>query len=412
MAMNQTPIYILGGYQSDFARNWSREDLTISDLFIDTVRTGLSDAKLEPAEIEVGHVGNFVAPLYTGQAHLGGFFGHVDPAMAYMPASSHEAACASGSMALMAAMSNLESGRYGLACVAGIEMMRTGDLAVQGDNLRGAAWVGKEWAKAGSVWPCAFSDLIGEYEKKYGLDKAHLNVISKKAFDNARRNPNAQSRHWSFSDESFSDNDELNPVISGNIRRQDCGQVTDGAAVLFLATQEKAQEYANRRGLALESIPRIKGWGHINAPLLFQEKMRLAQEQPYLFPHIRTLFEQTLARAGLSDINAVDGMEVHDCFNITEYMIVDHTGLYAPGEAWKAIEEGVTQPDGALPVNVSGGLIGVGHPVGSTGVRMALDCYKQVTETSDGLQIDGAKNMMTFNLGGSTTTCASLVVGL
>jgi len=93
-------------------------------------------------------------------------------------------------------------------------------------------------------------------------------------------------------------------------------------------------------------------------------------------------------------------------------MIVDHTGLYAPGEAWKAIEEGVTQPDGALPVNVSGGLIGVGHPVGSTGVRMALDCYKQVTETSDGLQIDGAKNMMTFNLGGSTTTCASLVVGL
>jgi len=104
-------------------------------------------------------------------------------------------------------------------------------------------------------------------------------------------------------------------------------------------------------------------------------------------------------------------MEVHDCFNITEYKIVDHSGLYAPGEAWKAIDNGDTQVGGGLPINASGGLIGQGHPVGATGIRMLLDCAKQTTHPYDGLQIPDAGDMMTFNLGGSTTTCASFVVG-
>ena len=60
---------------------------------------------------------------------------------------------------------------------------------------------------------------------------------------------------------------------------------------------------------------------------------------------------------------------------------------------------------------MSGGLIGPGHPVGATGVRMALDGYKQVSDRAGDYQIQGARNMMTFNLGGSTTTCASLIIG-
>jgi acetyl-CoA C-acetyltransferase len=128
-------------------------------------------------------------------------------------------------------------------------------------------------------------------------------------------------------------------------------------------------------------------------------------------PHVHALYQQTLKRAGMSSIAEVDGMEVHDCFNITEYMILDHSGLCKPGEAWKAIENGDTLPGGKLPINASGGLIGLGHPVGATGVRMLLDCYKQVSGLAQDTQIEGARNMMTFNLGGSATTCASLIVG-
>lgn len=409
--MSRPDIYILGGHQSDFSRNIKREGSNISELFIDTVRKGLAATQLDAADVQVGHVGNFVAPLFTGQAHLGGFFGHVDPAMAYMPASSHEAACASGSMAMMAAMANLESGRYDLACVLGIEQMRNvpGDQAA--DNLRPAAWAEREWQQTPFVWPCAFNDMIGVYEQRYGVDKAHLAEISRQNYANAQQNPNAQSRKWQFDEQSFSEDESANPTISGRIRRQDCGQVSDGAAVVFLATEERAKRYAKERGMALDSIPKIKGWGHVNAPLLFEEKLRLAQSSEYLFPHVRALFEQTLKRAGLNDINAVGGMEVHDCFNITEYMVLDHSGLYAPGEAWRAIEAGDHAPGGRLPINMSGGLIGGGHPVGATGVRMALDAYKQVSHQAGNYQIEGANNIMTFNLGGSTTTCASLIVG-
>ena len=404
-------VYILGGYQTDFSRNWAREGFSLFDMFADTVNHGLEATQLEAAEIETGHVGNFVSDLFTGQAHLGGFFGHVDPAMATMPASRHEAACASGSMALFAAMAEIEAGRYDLACVTGIEMMRNVPGEQAANNLRPAAWIDKEWSETKLVWPCAFDQLIGIYEERHGISKDHLAAISEKNFNNAKLNPNAQTRSWQFSENSFTENERSNPTVIGKIRKQDCGQITDGAAVVFLASQDKAIEYAKKRGLHLEHIPCIKGWGHVNAPMLFAEKVRLGSAQPWIFPHVRQLFEQTLQRAGLDSMNNIDGMEVHDCFNITEYMVTDHCGLYQPGNAWKAIEEGITKPGGKLPINMSGGLIGLGHPVGATGVRMVLDCYKQVSGQAENYQIEGAQNMMTFNLGGSATTCASVIVG-
>ena len=68
--------------------------------------------------------------------------------------------------------------------------------------------------------------------------------------------------------------------------------------------------------------------------------------------------------------------------------------------------------DGDFPINPSGGLIGLGHPVGATGVRMVLDCARQVSGDAGDYQVKGAENMITFNVGGSTTTCASFVVGV
>ena len=66
----------------------------------------------------------------------------------------------------------------------------------------------------------------------------------------------------------------------------------------------------------------------------------------------------------MTDITDLDGLETHDCFTITEYMAIDHCGLTAPGESWKAVEEGRITRDGDFPINPSGGLIGLGHPVG------------------------------------------------
>jgi acetyl-CoA C-acetyltransferase len=91
-------------------------------------------------------------------------------------------------------------------------------------------------------------------------------------------------------------------------------------------------------------------------------------------------------------------------------MAIDHLGITAPGESWKAIEDGEIAPDGRLPVNPSGGLIGLGHPVGATGVRMLLDAWKQVAGEAGAYQVEGARHVATLNIGGSATTTVSFVV--
>ena len=162
----------------------------------------------------------------------------------------------------------------------------------------------------------------------------------------------------------------------------------------------------------MADIPRVKGWGHHSAPILLETKLQLSADQPLLFPHAKATLDDARQRAGFKALTDLDGMETHDCFTVTEYMAIDHSGLTAPGESWKAIEEGRIAKDGSFPINASGGLIGLGHPVGATGVRMVLDCANQVSGQAGGCQIADAENMITFNVGGSTTTCVSFVVGV
>lgn len=407
------PVFILGGAQSDFAANWTRADKTLFDLIADTTRAALADVNMDASEIDAVHVGNFAGELFCGQGLLGGMMGHVDPGFEGKPTSRHEAACASGSMAILAAMSDILAGHYDTVAVVGVEMMRNvpGETAAQ--HLGSAAWAGREALGARYVWPAMFSDLAEEYDRRYGLKYEHLAAISKINFDNAKRNPNAQTRAWQFGEGSFSQDDETNPVIEGWMRKSDCGQVTDGAAVIVLAGERSARDYADARGLDLADIPRLKGWGHTTAPLLMDTKLEKSRKEGgYALPWTRRAITDAYTRAGISGPEALDGIETHDCFSVTEYMAIEHFGLTAPGEGWKAVEDGSIAFDGMLPVNPSGGLIGLGHPVGATGVRMALDCARQTTGRAGDMQVEGAKTFATFNVGGSGTANVSFVIGV
>lgn len=404
--------YILGGAQSDFSRNWAREGLEIYDMFAGALQAGIQHAGIEPAQIEVGHVGNFVGDLFTGQGLLGGFFGQVYPELAALPTSRHEAACASGSIAILSAMRDIEAGHYQVACVLGLELMRNVDGKTGAEHLGAARWLGHEANSADFPWPHMFDRITREYDKRYGIRSDHLNRIAEINFSNAKQNPNAQTRGWQFPTGCFSDNDELNPVIDGSVRKMDCGQITDGAACIVLASEKAAREHAARTGVSLRDIPRIKGWGHHSAPILLETKLALSRDHDLLFPHASATLADARQRAGFTQLTDLDGLETHDCFTVTEYMAIDHSGLTAPGESWKAVEEGRITKEGDFPINASGGLIGLGHPVGATGVRMVLDCAQQVKGDAGATQIPGAENMMTFNVGGSTTTCVSFVVGV
>ncbi len=406
-----TPIYVLGGWQTDFAANWAREGKEIADAIGAVLEGGLAVTGLEAREIEVVHVGNFTAELFCGQGHLGGLVAAAHPDLAGVPASRHEGACASGSLATLAAAAELEAGRYGLAAVIGIEQMRNvpGDEAAK---LIGgpAMWAGHECQGVKYPWPHIFSLLADEYDRRYGLKYEHLARIAAINFENAKRNPNAQTRRWTFTPESFTEEDAANPVIDGRIRRQDCGQITDGAAIVFLATEPVARAYAARRCLPLARLARLRGWGHRTAPITYAAKVEASRDQPYVFPWVRATIMDAFRRAGIAGVEQIDGIETHDCFTTTEYMAIDHFGITPPGQSWRAVENGDIEMGGRIPVNPSGGLIGLGHPVGATGVRMVLDCWKQVTGQAGDYQVDGAQTFATLNVGGSATTTVSFVV--
>src|SRR5580704_13927623 len=131
--MKQPPVYILGGAQSDFARNWNKEGKHFVEVMRETATTAMTSSGVEPRDIETAHVGNFAAELYGKQGQLGAFFLELDPAFAGLPTSRHEAACASGSIAILAASADIEAGRYDCAAVVGLEQMKTVDSAAGGD---------------------------------------------------------------------------------------------------------------------------------------------------------------------------------------------------------------------------------------------------------------------------------------
>ncbi len=405
-------VYVLGGAQTDFATHWSRQGHGAYEMLNAAIDDTLSATNVDATQIQVAHVGNFAGELFSGQGHMGGFVASGRPAFDGLPTSRHEAACASGSVAALAAAADIECGRYDVALVVGVEQMRNVPGQTAAEHLGAAAWAGREGQDATYLWPHMFSRLADAYEARYGLQYEHLMAFARQAFDNARRNPNAQTRGWAFSESSFSADDETNPRVEGRLRRQDCGQITDGAAALVLASEAFATRWAKASGCDLASVARIQGWGHRTAPMLFEDKLAQSQGQRYMFPHLRGTLEDAWRRAGIEGVDAVDCMEVHDCFSITGYMITDHLDIAPPGQPGVAIEAGDIAMGGRLPINPSGGLIGAGHPVGATGVRMLLDAQRQVTERAGDTQVPGARVAQTLNIGGSCTTTVSFVVGI
>lgn len=400
--MTTSAVWLLGGYQTDFARNFSREGLDFADLTGEVVRHTLESARVGAGDIGVVHVGNAFGELFTGQGHLGAMPATVCADLWGVPATRHEAACASGSAAALAAIADLRSGAYSSALVVGVELEKTvpGDTATR--YLGAAAWVGHEADSAKYMWPFMFSDIADEYDHRYGLDDTHLRAIAELNFANARKNPNAQTRDWEVPDLAVA---EANPVIEGRLHRFDCSQVTDGGAGVVLVSDEYLRAHPDVRPVA-----RILGWGHRTVGLGLRQKLDRSAESPYVLPHLRTTVQDAFDRAGVT-LDDVDGFEVHDCFTPSEYLAIDHIGLTPPGQSWQAVESGDITIGGRLPINPSGGLIGGGHPVGASGVRMLVDAARQVSDSAGDYQVDGARTFGTLNIGGSTATAVSFVVG-
>lgn len=411
-------VYILGGAQTDFERNWKKEGKGMVALLKEVIADGLEKAGISFDDIKelnkdnrvACFVGNFIAEKYTEQGHLGAFLTEVNPAFYGVPSARYEGACASSSVAIDAAQAKIQTGDYDVAIVVGWELMKTVDSKVGGDFLGRAAYYEKEGKGIDLPFPKLFGKLADETLKKYpNLDEkrymdalARISVIN---YSNAKRNPLAQTRKWFMSYEQASTRGtETNPLVGGKLAVSDCSQVTDGAAIVVLCSERFVRE----RGITNKPI--IKGYGHRTAPMLFEKKMADNAGSAFILPWTRQAVLDAYRRSGLT-VDDIDVFETHDCFTSSEYAAISSFGITEPGKEYEAVESGLIAFDGKKPINPSGGLIGCGHPVGASGARMLLDLYKQVTGTAGGYQVAGVKNAMMLNIGGSATTNYVFVVG-
>ncbi len=397
--------WILGGYQSDFSRTFAKEGLGIADLFEEVAQGALDAAAVDPSDIESIHVGNAFGQLYTGQGHLGAMPSSVLEGLWGIPAMRHEAACASSSVATLAAMAEIEAGRYDCVLVLGVEQEKTMPGPDAARTQQAAAWVGPDTDGVDLIWPATFERVAEEYDKRFGLDDRYLRAIGELNLTNARDNPLAQTRSWKLGAESFGDDDRANPPVTARLRRNDCCQITDGGVGLVLVSDRWLSGH--------RSTPRarIAGWGHTTVGLGLAAKLEKSRKEEFVMPHVRQAITEARVRAGISEgVESIDVIETHDCMTPSEYMAIDHLGITAPGESWKALEDGLIDRDGKIPVNPGGGLIGGGHPVGATGARMLLDAAAQVTNGAGDHQVDEARRVQTLNIGGSTATTVSFVV--
>ncbi len=411
--MNE-PVYILGAGRTDFKRNLKKEGKALRDVIKEAGRKALDDAKIDPGEIQAAAVGNFNAGQFTKQLHLGAFIPEIDPKLHGIPTMHTEAACASGALSVLLGATWIMGGFHDAVLVVGAEQQKTMSSRDGGDVLGAAADYDVERPEYGDfMFPKLFGRIAQIYIAKYGASPDDLAAVAFKNYAHARLNPLAQMREATLTFGDASQVSENNPCVAEPLRLTDCSQITDGAAGLVLVSGK----YLDRIGRDKSKLPRLLGYGHTTDYLALEKKDA---------PTFSTARKAAANAFGMANLKPRDmhGVEVHDCFSITEIVACEILGLAEPGKGAALARSGATtlpqvrgekvsgKVDFEVPVNAGGGLIGDGHPVGATGVRQVVEATQHLTGQAGARQIKGAKKFLTFNMGGSLTTSVAMIWGV
>lgn len=408
--MNE-PVFILGAARTDFKRHVQREGKGLKDLMIEAGQAAIRDAGVQPGEVQAGIVGNFAAGLFARQLHLGAFLPEVHPDLRGLPTFHVEAACASGGVAVLTAARLIQGGLYDVVLVVGVEQQKTMAPAQGAQVLGAAAEYKSESAQFGDfMFPKLFGRIAELYGQRYRLTETDLARVAVKNRAHGRLNPLAQTRDRPLTLAEASTESEQNPRLAPPLKSSDCSQITDGAAGVLLGSGRVAAR------LGRPTRVQLRGYGHTT------DCLPLAAKDAPEFSVATRAAREAYAMAGVKPAE-LDGAEVHDCFSISEIVAYEVLGFAGRGEGPRLLESGATalpaaraaMGDGAaksrLVVNPGGGLIGDGHPVGATGVRQVEEVYRQLTGTAGARQIDGARRILTFNMGGTFTTNVVMIWG-
>lgn len=362
---------------------FGRLDKSLEELILAASREALEDAAIDAKDVDAVFLGHFNAGL-VADGFASSLIHQVDAGFRFKPAMRCENACASGAAAILSGIRAIQAGAAKTVLVVGAEKM-TSRSTPEVTRALGNAGYQHDPAEVDLSFPQVFALAAKAYRETYGDPAVAMARIAEKNHRNAVSNPLAQMRR-EVSFEFCNEVSDKNPVIADPLRLMDCSLITDGAAAIVLTAEDNAK--------AFKKSVRFRSAVHVSDYLPLSRRDFLEFEGPSL-TILRALSE---AEVTISDI---DFAEVHDCFTIAELLIYEAMGLAPKGRGIEALEAGTVYRDGALPVNLSGGLKAKGHPVGATGVSMHALSYRQLTGIAGDIQIDHASLGLVFNMGGS-----------
>ncbi|MFZ5480700.1 MAG: thiolase C-terminal domain-containing protein [Myxococcota bacterium] len=381
-----------------------RENPTLEEHLRSAVAAALAETGADPARVDRGYVGNFVGELFCKQGHLGAALAGSHPALAGKPMTRTEGACASGGLALLCGVDAIRAGAADTVLVAGVEVQTTESARVGADYLARAAHYARQRSIDDFTFPALFGRRTKAYRARFGVSEEDIGRVAVKAYANANRNPYAHMRTRRMDLDTAAASSEKNPCFLANaeyapfIKMSDCSQVSDGASALLLVSEEGLRAMGKRPEDAIELL----AYGHATASLY--EDGDLTQMDTTAAAASRAY---AAAGVGPGDVQLA---EVHDCFTVTELLMYEALGFAKPGEGAALVRAGETNLDGRLPVNTGGGLVGFGHPVGATGVKQAVEIWRQMKRKCGDYQVPGTPRVgVTANMGGDDKTAVVAV---
>ena len=389
MAGIRDRVAVVGAGCTQFGELWDKD---VEDLIVDSSFEAIEDAGIEPKDIQAAWFGTVQSGM-TGQMVTQAL------KLEYIPVTRVENACATATEAFRNAAYAVAAGIYDIVLASGAEKLKdTGFAGLGVGGMMAGAGV-----EAPSPPPVQFALAATRYAHHYGLSyeqlKTALAKIAVKNHHNGTLCPRAHFRREITLEQALNA-----PMIAWPLGLFDCCGVSDGGSAAILTTPEIAKKLRDDYVL-------IKGLGVTCGGMQGQ------LQDWYDFVHFEenvTAAKIAYEEAGIKNARQeIDLAVVHDCFTITELIIMEDLEFSPRGKAPEDVDAGTFSLEGELPVNTDGGLKCFGHPIGASGLRMLYEVYKQLQGKAEQRQLKKADIGLTHNLGGrpGSFTCAIAIVG-
>lgn len=375
-------VAIIGMGCSRFGERWGDGP---DDLMLEAFQEAVADAGIAKEDIGAGWLGVFFDEQNVGKSAI-----PLSQALRLpnIPVTRVENLCATGTEALRGAVYAVAAGACDIAIAMGVEKLKDTGYAGLPERTKGTfedLWL------PGNTAPGGFAQLASAYAARHGIAMADLKRamahVSVKSHDNGLLNPKAHLRSRITADQVLNA-----PMVAYPLGLFDCCGVSDGAACAIVATPEIARSLGRSNPVTVKAMQLAPSNGVELAHGSWDGGHTLTT---------RIAARRAYAEAGIRDPRKeLDLMEVHDCFSVTEVVLMEDLGISADGRAVHDVLDGVFDRDGALPCQIDGGLKCFGHPIGATGLRMVYELYLQLQGRAGERQRDDVRLGLTHNLGG------------